>query len=273
MPATMIDSHCHLNFHRYADDLDAVIQHAAEQGVTRVIIPAIDLSTTREAIALAEQYDGIFAAAGMHPNSTADFDDEVLATIRALAQHERIVSIGEIGLDYHWDKSPRETQIHAFEKQLSLAEELDLPVIIHNREASHDVVPILEAWTNGLSGPLKDHPGVLHSFSAPQEAADRALAAGFYLGFTGPITFKNADELRDVARTVPLNRLLVETDGPFLTPEPHRGKRNEPAYIPYIVDRLAGLHRLPNDEIARHTTANTMRLFRLPEEQKESQQC
>src|SRR5690606_5862183 len=155
-------------------------------------------------------------------------------------------------------------QLSAFEAQLSLAAELNLPVIIHNREASEDVIRILEQWSTGLPPTLAEHPGVLHSFSASPDIAERALAAGFYLGFTGPITFEKADELRAVARQAPLERILVETDGPFLTPVPHRGKRNEPAYIPYIVDRLAALKQLPTEEMSRITTENAVRLFRLP---------
>ena len=166
-------------------------------------------------------------------------------------------------MDYHWDKSPKDVQAQAFRAQLDLAAALELPVIIHNREASEDVMPILEDWARTLPEALKARPGVLHSFSAPQETAERALAIGFYLGFTGPITFKNADNLRRVAAQVPLDRILVETDGPFLTPAPHRGERNEPAYIPHIVERLAGLHNLSVDEMGTRTTENAQRLFQI----------
>ena len=203
-----------------------------------------------------KQYEGVYAAVGVHPNSTADFDAATLDAVRELAAADKVFSIGEIGLDYHWDKSPKDVQARAFRAQLDLAAELELPVIIHNREASEDVLPILEDWARTLPDALKDRPGVLHSFSAPQEAADRALAIGFYLGFTGPVTFKNADNLRRVAATVPLDRIVVETDGPFLTPAPHRGKRNESAYIPHIVERLAGLHNISVEAMGTHTTEN-----------------
>ncbi|MEL7236877.1 MAG: TatD family hydrolase, partial [Chloroflexota bacterium] len=188
----------------------------------------------------------------------------ILDEIRGLAAAEKVVSIGEIGLDYYWDKSPKEKQAAAFRAQLELAAELELPVIIHNREASEDVIPILEEWAKTLPDSLRERPGVLHSFSAPQKTAERAIAAGFYLGFTGPITFKKAEDLRHIAAQVPVGRILVETDGPFLTPHPHRGKRNEPGYIPLMVDRLAALHQMSVEDMGRITTENAVRLFNLP---------
>lgn len=260
----LVDTHCHLNFNRYDEDRDDIIARATEASVTRIINPGIDIETSRAAIALTQRYDGVYAAVGIHPNDTASFDNAMLDTIRDLAAETKVVSIGEIGLDYYWDKSPKTVQATAFRAQLDLAAELELPVIVHNREASEDVIPILEEWAQTLPTSLKERPGVLHSFSAPQEAAERALAAGFYLGFTGPITYKNASELRQVAATVPLDRILIETDGPFLTPQQHRGKRNEPAYIPYIVDRLASLHQISVEEMGKHTTQNAERLFNLP---------
>ncbi|MCC6801329.1 MAG: TatD family hydrolase [Anaerolineae bacterium] len=260
----MIDTHCHLNFEGYDADRAEVIARAADAGVTRVINPGVDEATSQEALALAAQYDGIYAAVGIHPNDTANFTDADLGWVEALAKEPKVVAIGEIGLDYHWDDSPKPMQFRAFEAQLALAARLELPVIIHNREASEDVIAILETWARDLPPALRERPGVLHSFSAPQSVADRALAAGFYLGFTGPITFKNADDLRHIAARVPLDRIVVETDGPYLTPTPHRGKRNEPAYIPLIVERLAALHAIPIDEMARATTATAARRFRRP---------
>jgi len=261
--AELIDTHCHLNFYKYNDDRDEVLERAREAGVNRVIIPAIDLETCQESLALADQYNNIYVAVGVHPNSTVNFDAETLAKVRDYAKHNKVVSIGEIGLDYHWDKSPKDIQRRAFEQQLELASELELPVIIHNREASDDTMDVLEAWANGLPDSLQEHPGVMHSFSAPQDIADRALAIGFYLGFTGPITFKKAQELRDVAQTIPLVRILVETDGPFLTPQPYRGKRNEPAYVQYMTEKLAELHDISYEEMAQHTTDNAIRLFNM----------
>ena len=260
----LIDTHCHLNFASYDDDREAVIERAQAAGVTRIIIPATDLTTGQEAIDLAQRYPAVFASAGVHPNSTADFSDSHLPRIEAQARLPRVVAVGEIGLDYYWDKSPKDAQQRAFEAQLELAARLEMPVIIHNREASEDVMTTLELWATDLPPSLNGWAGVLHSFSASPAIAERALAAGFYIGFTGPVTFKNADELRSVAAMVPLERMLVETDGPFLTPAPHRGQRNEPAYVPFIAERLAAVRSISVEELARATTENAVRLFRLP---------
>jgi TatD DNase family protein len=259
----LVDTHCHIDFNAYDEDREAVIARAAEAGVTRIIIPALDVENTRGIIALTRQYPGVYAAVGIHPNSTANFTPAMISELEALAHAPEVVAIGEIGLDYHWDDSPKHIQAEAFRAQLDLAARLELPVIIHNREASDDVIAILEAWVQNLPDTLKDRPGVLHSFSAPPEVADRALAAGFYIGFTGPITFKKADDLRRIAAAVPLDRILVETDGPFLTPAPFRGKRNEPAYIPYMVERLAALRQISIEAMGQATTENAERLFRL----------
>lgn len=267
----LIDTHCHLDFESYDADRDAVVDRAIAADVRVVVNPATDLATSRASIALSRQYDGtgrplqVFGVVGVHPNSTADFEPAILDELRELAKaSETVVAVGEIGIDYHWDSSPREKQIAAFEAQLALAAELELPVIIHNRDASDDVMAVLETWVKALPSTLKDRPGVMHSFSAPPAIAERALAAGFYLGFTGPITYKNADELRHIAATVPDDRILVETDGPFLTPVPYRGKRNEPAYIPLMVERLAALKVQSVEAFGLKTTENAIRLFRLP---------
>jgi TatD DNase family protein len=260
----LIDTHCHLNFDSYDADRDQVIARAAESGVTRVINPGVDQPSSQAAVDLAARYEGIFAAVGIHPNDTAAFSNADLGWIESLAKQPKVVAIGEIGLDYHWQDSPKEMQFQAFEAQLGLAARLELPVIIHNREASEDVIAILENWARDLPPALRDRAGVLHSYSAPRSVAERALAAGFYLGFTGPITFKNADDLRRIAVAVPLDRILVETDGPFLTPSPYRGKRNEPAYVTLVTERIAALKTIPVEQMAAATTTNAERLFRLP---------
>ena len=264
---TLLDTHVHLDFDAYDDARDTIVSEAASMGVTRLINPGTDLSRSRAAVTLAATYPGVYAAVGIHPNSTADFSDEMLAEVRALAGAPKIVAIGEIGLDYYWDDSPKDAQRRALEAQLALAAELELPVIIHNRQASEDVIAVLGAWVPTLPPTLRSRPGVLHSFSAPLEIAEQALALGFYIGFTGPVTFKNADDLRHVAAQVPLDRILVETDGPFLTPEPYRGRRpNRPAYVRFVAERLAALHSLPDQEFFTLTTANAERLFALPPE-------
>ncbi len=257
---SLVDTHCHLDFDSLAEDIDGVLNRAAEAGVDRVIVPALDLSNVRAVLALAERHDGVFAAIGVHPNSAAEWRDEWIDDLRTLARQAQVVAIGEIGLDYYWDKAPAETQHRALALQLELAAELNLPVIIHNRDAAADVLRLLAA--SPLAGAAR--PGVLHSFSADWATAEAALSLGFYLGFTGPITFKKADELRDIAARAPLNRILIETDAPYLTPHPHRGRRNEPAYVRYVAEKLAEIRGLSLEEIARITTANATDLFQLP---------
>lgn len=260
----MIDTHCHLDFESYDADRADVIERARSAGVDRILVPGIDIQSIEGMIALTETYPEMIALAlGVHPNSTNDWDEKMLKDLSTAISRTKVFSIGEIGLDYYWDKSPRTTQITAFQQQLVLAAEAELPVIIHNRDASEDVIAILEEWAPGLPRSLVGRAGVLHSFSGSHQVAQRALELGFYIGFTGPITFRNAEETRRIAAQVPLERILVETDGPFLTPHPYRGKRNEPAYIPLIVERLAALHDVDTLTMAQHTTANAQHLFRL----------
>lgn len=255
----LVDTHCHLDFERFDEDREQVVARAAAAGVERIIVPALDLENVETVLALAEQYEAVYAAIGVHPNSASAWDDGWLDRLRALAGHEKVVAIGEIGLDYYWDKTPVAVQQHAFSRQLALAAELGLPVIVHNREAGDDVLRLLAR--SPLAG--REEPGVLHSFSAPWETAAAGLELGFYLGFTGPVTFKKADELREVVARVPLERLLVETDAPFLTPQPHRGKRNEPAYVAHVAAKIAEVRGLTAGEVAAATTANARRLFSL----------
>ena len=260
----LIDTHCHLDFDRYDEDRAEVIQAAHDAGVTRIINPGTEFASSEAALKLAEQYDGVYAAVGVHPNSTVGWSPEMLASIESLTGHPKIVAIGEIGLDYYWDKAPKDIQHIAFKEQLALAARLELPVIIHNREASNDVMAVLRDWVKDLPASLQARPGVLHSFSASLNIAEEALKLGFYLGFTGPITFKKADDLRAVATKIPLDRILVETDGPFLTPHPYRGQRNQPAYVQYMAERLAALHQVDVDVLAEQTTRNAEILFNLP---------
>lgn len=260
----LIDTHCHLNFDSYDDDRQEVVERAANAGVQRVIIPAIDLQSAKDAIRLSRQFPGVYVAIGIHPNSSTNVYKNDFKTLVELAREPKAIAIGEIGLDYYRNRSPKSRQLDAFQAQLVLAAELELPVIIHNRDAGDDVMALLEEWVRTTPESLRTRPGVLHSFSAPRDIADRALDIGFYLGFTGPITFKNADALRQIATVIPQNRIVVETDGPFLTPVPYRGKRNEPAYIPHIVERLASLRNVTVEAMAQTTTDNAIALFNLP---------
>ncbi len=253
----LVDTHCHLDFDRFDEDRPEVVARAVAAGVGRMIVPALHPTNWPIVLQLAETYPSVYAALGVHPNSCADWDDGWLADLRQFAQHEKVVAIGEIGLDYYWDLTPKTVQRRAFAAQLALAAELNLPAIIHNREADEDVLELLAA--SPLAG--RDNAGVLHSFSTTWEVARQALDMGFYLGFTGPVTYKKAAALRAVAAQTPPARLVVETDAPFLPPHPHRGQRNEPAYVTYVAAGLAAARGEEETTLVPQTTANAARLF------------
>ncbi|MCZ7543711.1 MAG: TatD family hydrolase [Anaerolineae bacterium] len=253
----LIDTHCHLNYDAYDADRAEVIARAEAADVWRIVVPGTDVPGSREAVALAAAHDGVFAAVGIHPNSSAGFTEDWIEAIAPLVHSGKVVAIGEIGLDYYRDHATKADQHRALEACLALAAAMQLPVIIHNRDASDDLLDALARWRPKLPDP----PGVLHSFSERWEVAQRGLDLDFYIGFTGPLTFKNADDLRTVAARVPLDRILIETDGPFLAPHPHRGKRNEPAYVRLVADRLAALHLTTLEAVAEQTTLNACALF------------
>ena len=264
----LVDSHCHLNFPRYQNDFSAVLSRADVAGVKRSIIPAVDIAGCLEIVALCTQWDACYGAVGIHPNSSNAYPDpklpEALQEIKRLSQIDKVVAIGEIGLDFYRDQAPPAQQEKVLRAQLQLAAEMELPVILHNRDSTAALLHILEEWSADLPAPLRERAGVLHSFSGDWPDAERALDAGFYLGFSGPLTYPSAHQLRQIAARAPLDRILLETDGPFLTPIPHRGKRNEPAYVTFIAERLANLRRITLAEVAAATTANAERLFALP---------
>ena len=259
------DTHCHLDFDRFDNDRSEVIRRAWEAGLTKILNLGIDVETSTAAIRLFANYPGrIYAAVGVHPNYGQDWTEDTLSTLREQAHEAGVVAIGEIGLDYFREYTPHAIQQTIFRKQLDLAAEVNLPVIIHNREASTDLMQILEEWTVELQNtghPLADQPGVLHSYSDDLETARKGLAMNFYLGIGGPVTFKNAQDRKAVVRELPLDRILLETDAPYLTPHPHRGKRNEPAYIPLIAAEIARLQEISLEEVAETTTANADHLF------------
>ena len=255
----MIDSHCHLDFPDFDVDRDELMKRAVNVGVRAVINPGTDLETSRKATALTERYDNVYAGVGVHPHEVSTLDEQRLTALRQLASHPKVVAIGEIGLDYYRDLSPRVQQRAAFEAQLALAAELGLPVIVHQRESAADVMTSLRAWAEG------GHPGcVLHAFSGDETMADEAVSLGFFIGVGGPVTFKNARRLPEIIPRLPLSCLVIETDAPYLAPHPHRGKRNEPAYLALVAKRLSQLCGIPCDDLARQLTENTLRLFRLP---------
>jgi TatD DNase family protein len=281
---TLVDSHCHLDARQFDADREAVIARAVESGVTRMVNPGVDLPSSRMAVALAlRQHKCIYAAVGIHPHEAKTLDVGALTELRKLAASPKVVAIGEIGLDYYRDLSPRDVQRRALESQLELAAELGLPVIIHDRDAHDDVSAILSDWrstlvtrqspspaprsSGGLGGsPLDTHPGVLHSYSGDVALAERALAMGFFIGVSGPVTYQNASRLRDVVRVVPVERLLVETDAPYLTPQPQRGTRNEPAYVRFVARAVADVWGLTPDQVAAQTSANARALFGWPDD-------
>jgi TatD DNase family protein len=254
----LVDTHCHLDWKAFDPDRAAVIDRAVEGGVTRLITIGVDVASSRRVIEIAEQYEAVYAAVGVHPNDCADFDTAMLHEIRSLAQHPKVVAIGEIGLDYYWKKVEHDTQARAFRAQLELAADLKKPVILHSREAAPEVVSLLEDFTRHTSV-----TGTLHSYFDDLAVARRVFALGFYIGVTGPITFKKSDREREIIRQVPLDRVLLETDAPFLTPVPHRGGRNEPAYVRHVAETIAQARGQSVDDVARQSTANAEQLFRL----------
>ena len=260
----LVDTHCHLDLNSFDIDREAVLDRALEAGIIKILNPGIDINSSRKAVTLSDQNEQVYAAVGIHPNDALTWDSESWNQLQQLAKHPKVVAIGEIGLDYYRDYAPRDLQRRIFVEQLSLARDLGLPVVIHNRNATIDILIILTEWKAELQGaksPLADKPGVLHSFSEDLITADRVIELGFFIGFTGPVTFRKADMLRQVAAAVRQERILIETDAPFLTPQPHRGKRNEPAFVKYVAETVAELHELSLNDMASVLTANAKSLF------------
>lgn len=261
----MIDTHCHLDFTDFDDDRDAIISNANNIGVTHIINPGIDISSSENSTKLSCQYQIVYSAVGIHPNSQS-VNGDWLEQIRKLADKPKVVAIGEIGLDYYREINSIDYQKRIFNIQLDFASEVNLPVIIHCRKAGNDIIQMLSEWKDRLiiqNSPLQEVTGVLHSFSDGLDVAQKAIELGFYLGITGPITFRNANELRDTISQIPLEFLLIETDAPFLSPHPNRGRRNEPANLKYIAEKIAEIYNLPLERVIKQTTLNAKRVFRL----------
>jgi TatD DNase family protein len=250
----LVDSHAHIELKDFNKDRDDVIHRARENGIDYIVTVGIELNDCRRAVSVAESYEMVFASVGIHPHFAKAIDDRTYDALRELAKHEKVVAYGEIGLDFFRNISPREVQIQRFKEQLELAHELDLPVIIHDREAHKEIMEILEPW-NG------DQRGIIHCFSGDYAMAKRCLDWGYYISVPGTVTYKNSSILRDVVRKVPLERLLVETDCPFLTPDPKRGKRNEPANVVLTARKVADIKGVPFEEVCRITSANAMDLL------------
>jgi TatD DNase family protein len=260
----LIDTHAHVYLDRFDDDRDAVMARAREAGVEAVVLPAIDVPSIQQAADLADRYSTdegleVYVMTALHPSETKAATGEDFEAVAAWTDDPRVVAVGESGLDYYWDRSFDERQQHFFRRHIRLALEADLPLIIHNREATGDVLALLEE-----ERAASDHPerlrGILHCFVDPPAVADRAAELGFLVGLGGILTFKNSD-VDAHARAIPLEQIVLETDAPFLAPVPHRGTRNEPAYVRHVAERLAEVKGVPLEEVARVTTANARRIY------------
>lgn len=253
----IFDSHSHIDDKRFNNDIDDVINRAKEAGLKYIMNPGADLETSLNAVKMAQKYDMVYAAVGVHPHDAKDMDDMTLTMIKGLAKKDKVMAIGEIGLDYYYDNSPRDIQKKWFREQIRLAKEVRLPIIIHDRDANQDVMNILkeeDAFDNGV---------LMHCYSGSAELAKQYIKLGAYISIAGPLTFKNNVKTKEVVDAIPLERLLVETDAPYLTPHPFRGKRNEPSYVKYVVDKIAEIKGLTFDEVANATTENAKRYFRI----------
>ncbi len=255
MKQVLVDSHAHLCDEAFDTDRDEVIARATQAGLAAIVDVGFDLESSKRAAALAGQRGEVYAAVGVHPHDASNVPEDYLDQLAGLAKNPRVVALGEMGLDFHYNLSPRDRQREVFGEQLELARELGLPVIIHDREAHGEILEILRSRRRG------QYRGVLHCFSGSLEMARECLEMGFFLSLAGPVTFKNAHRLLQIAEELPLERLLVETDCPYLTPEPYRGKRNEPASVALVAAKIAEIKGLPVDEVARITADNAAALF------------
>lgn len=253
----LFDTHVHLNARQFNQDRAKVIQNAFAHDVSHMIVVGFDRKNIPIAMEIAEEHDTIYAAVGWHPVDAVNFTDDDLAWIETLASHPKVVAIGETGLDYHWDKSPKDVQKDVFRKQIQLAKKVGLPLVIHNRNATEDVIQILQEEEAHEVG------GVMHCYSDSPKYLQACLDMNFYISLAGPVTFKNATMPKEIAKQVPIDRLLIETDAPFLTPHPHRGKRNEPAYVKLVAEQIAALRGMTLEELAKITTENALKLFNI----------
>jgi len=246
----LIDTHSHIYYDKY-DDIDEVIDRAVENNISKIICVGVDIESSHKSVKLAEKYDMVFSTAGYHPHESKDTDTQYLKEIEELLKHEKVVALGEIGLDFFYEHSDKKTQIRVFEEQLELAKSLDMPCIIHNRESDKE---LLESITK-----TKNSNGVIHCFASNLEFAQKLINLNFHLSFTGLITF--VDELKEVVENIPLEKIMVETDSPYLTPVPHRGKRNEPYMVKYVAEEIAKIKNLSIDDVAIKTTQTAKEFF------------
>jgi TatD DNase family protein len=249
------DTHAHLNAEQYNEDLQEVIDRALDEGISNIVVVGFDRPTIEKAMELTEKYDFIYASVGWHPVDAIDMTEDDLQWIEELSSHPKVVALGEMGLDYYWDKSPKDIQQEVFRKQIRLAKKVKIPIVIHNRDATADIVEILKEEGAGEVG------GIMHCFSGSPEIAKECVDMNFFISLGGPVTFKNAKKPKEVADVIPLEKLLIETDCPYLTPHPFRGKRNEPSYVKLVAEQIAEIKGLSVEEVAQATTENAKKLF------------
>ena len=253
----LIDTHSHIDMDNYKDRFDEVIAEAKDFGVEKIVIPGVAPSGFKRIVELCEKYENLYGAVGVHPEDLASFDADAESLIREYLKHPKIVAVGEIGLDYYWDKSQIERQKEILEKQILIAKEIGKPVLVHDREAHFDTLEILKKTK------ASDVGVVMHCFSGSPEFAMECVREGFYIALGGVVTFKNAKKVKEVAKIVPLERLLLETDAPYMTPVPYRGKENQPAYVKFVAEEIANLRGVSFDEVARMTSFNAQRLLKI----------
>lgn len=251
----LFDTHTHLDDRKFDEDREEVIERIQKSGVSLAVNIGADMESSKRSVELSEKYDFLYAAVGVHPCDTGSMTDRDLEELEKLAKREKVVAIGEIGLDYYWDDVPRDIQKEWFRKQLLLAKKLDMPYIIHDRDAHADTVEIIKEVGYGN--------GVMHCFSGSVEMAEIMVKMGLYISIAGQVTFKNAQKVKDVAMAVPLDKLLIETDSPYLTPEPYRGKRNDSANVRFTCEKIAELRGMTFDELAKITLSNGKKFYRI----------
>lgn len=256
----IIDTHAHYDDEAFDEDREAVLLSLKEAGVGLVVNIGASMASSERTAALTKQYPFVYGAVGVHPDSTSELDEEKFERLRTLALEEKIVAIGEIGLDYYWDSSPRDVQKYWFERQLSLALSCDLPVVIHSREATQDTLDIMKKAYRESDGRLR---GVIHCFSSGPEVAKEYTDMGFFIGVGGVVTFKNGKKMKEVVAAIPFEKLVIETDCPYLAPVPNRGKRNYSGYLPYVVDEIAAIRGISADEVTWQTEKNARALYRI----------
>jgi len=253
----LVDTHAHIQWASFDKDREKVLGRAREVDVRHIVDIGFDVDGSREAVELAEKHKGLYATVGIHPHNARQFDESVLDILKKLSENQKVVAIGEIGLDYYRNLSPRQAQKKAFEAQLFLAEELELPVVIHDRDAHTDTLKTLLRFKGKISG-------VMHCFSGSREMAEQCIKSDFYISFAGPVTFPNSHKLHEIAKWIDLSKILLETDSPWLAPQRVRGKRNEPAFLPFIAEKIAELKGISVDELAEAATENAKEIFHLP---------